>query len=222
MSRPLEDAIHAMEEFLNTVNKENAPLSRERRSLHPYVIQTVHHLEEYLKWALDGSRLRGAHNLLTSDNPIWGWNVRKREKHQQIRLPEEEGEDGIVEALFLSHNGMFTVAEVRLLPGRSPAFERVRFDLFEPEDDDLKVEDLPHCIRTMYIATGQHLRQSDKTAEATSRIRRLADETVAGLLNYRRWGMLKDEGSILKIDAMPIAVVGDKQREEPIHQIQED
>ena len=203
MSKPLEDAIHAVEEFLKTIHEENEPLNKERRTLQPFVVQTIHHVEQYLNWALDGGRLRGAHNLLTNENPIWGWNVRKKEKHQKIRLPDVEGEEGIVEALFLSHDGNFTVAEVRLIPGSGFPFERARFELFDPEDDDFKVEDFPHCLRTVYIAAAQHLTQSDKTAESTARIRRLMDDTVAGLLNYRRWGALRGDTNILKVGDKP-------------------
>lgn len=204
MSKPLEDAIVALDVYLRDVLREkNEPLNQERLELHKYVIQVIHHTEGYLGWALNGSRLRGAHNLLTNDCPLWGWNVRKDAKHGKIRLPDQEGEEGIVEALLLSHDAVFTIAEIRLVPGTQPAYERVRFDLCDPEDDDFKVEDLPHCLRTIYIACGQHLAQSSKTADTTFRLRRLVDSMSGALLDYRRWGA-GVSSDILRVSDKPI------------------
>lgn len=178
----LNKALALLDDFFVEVGKETQQIGRDRVKLQGRVTHVVKVVEEKLQALLNGQPLRGCPNLLTSDKPVFGYNVRKAQK--TAKLPFPDGAQDQVDALILSRDGLFTIVEVGLRATSGPAHERLLVDFAEPEDDDIQIEDLRPIMETVVEACVKHLlHTAETTAKNTKRVRELADAVLDALLN---------------------------------------
>jgi hypothetical protein len=175
--------------YFDHIKQTQNPLADARKELQGRTYDLITEIEKRLSAAIGDQPLRGCPNIFISKAPLWAWNVRKSNKREPLKLPVFNGAmEAKASSLVLLHESAFAVVEVtgKRRRGRNGLFDDFSYEIFELEEDDVRIEDVMPCVETVLEACAQHISRSEKTARETERVKKLFDALEERLRSFEK------------------------------------